>query len=89
MPPSVKPPSARQFFSPHGPLAEWHPNYEFRPGQLEEMAAGRMGPFPVTQGSLLTAALLMLVPALMVFLSLALPTRAVSRRGRLIKQRPL
>lgn len=49
----------------------------FRPGQLEEMAAGRMGPFPVTQGSLLTAALLMLVPALMVFLSLALPARAV------------
>lgn len=48
----------------------------FRPGQLEEMMGGRMGPFPVTQGSLLTAALLMLVPALMVFLSLALPVRA-------------
>ena len=34
--------------------------------------AGRMGPFPVTQGSLLTAAILMLIPGLMVFLSLAL-----------------
>jgi hypothetical protein len=31
-----------------------------------------MGPFPVTQGSLLTAAVLTLIPALMVFLSLAL-----------------
>ncbi len=48
----------------------------FRPGHLEEMMGGRMGPFPVTQGSLLTAAILMLIPALMVFLSLALKTRA-------------
>ena len=37
--------------------------------------AGRMGPFPVTQGSLLTAAILMLIPAVMVFLSLALKPR--------------
>lgn len=44
----------------------------FRPGQLEEMMGGRMGPFSVTQGSLLTAAILMLIPAVMVFLSLAL-----------------
>ena len=55
----------------------------FRPGQLEEMAAGRMGPFAVTQGSLLTAAILMLVPALMVFLSLALQTR-VARWANII-----
>ena len=27
--------SARSFFAPHGALSEWHPNYEFRPGQLE------------------------------------------------------
>lgn len=47
----------------------------FRPGQLEEMMGGRMGPFPVTQGSLLTAAILMLIPAVMVFLSLALKPR--------------
>jgi len=43
----------------------------FRTGQLEDMMAGRMGPFPVTQESLLTAAVLMLIPALMVFLSVA------------------
>ncbi len=26
---------ARQFFSRQGTLSKWHPNYEFRPGQLE------------------------------------------------------
>src|SRR5258706_3264145 len=26
---------ARQFFSRHGTLSKWHPNYEFRTGQLE------------------------------------------------------
>ncbi len=44
----------------------------FRPGVLDEMAAGRMGPFPVTQGSLLAAAILMLIPAVMVALSITL-----------------
>ena len=44
----------------------------FRTGQLEEMISGRMGPFPVTQGSLLTASILMIIPAVMVFLSLTL-----------------
>ena len=44
----------------------------FKPGQIEHMLAGRMGPFPVTQESLLTASILMLIPAVMVFLSLAL-----------------
>lgn len=49
----------------------------YKPGQIDEMLAGRMGFLPVTQGSLLTAAILMLIPALMVFLSLALkPTVA-------------
>ena len=37
--------------------------------------AGRMGPFPVTQSSLFTASILMLIPAVMVFLSLALKPR--------------
>jgi ATP-dependent DNA helicase DinG len=34
---SVKtsPATARHFFSRHGTLSKWHPNYEFRPGQLE------------------------------------------------------
>ncbi len=27
--------TARQFFSRQGILSQWHPNYEFRPGQLE------------------------------------------------------
>ncbi len=27
--------TTRSFFSPRGVLSEWHPNYEFRPGQLE------------------------------------------------------
>src|SRR5687768_9422088 len=44
----------------------------FRPGQIEEMIEGRMGPFPVTQLSLLTASILMIIPAVMVFLSLTL-----------------
>ena len=41
----------------------------FRPGQIEEMMAGRMGPFPVTQVSLLLASILMLIPAVMIFLT--------------------
>ncbi|MBX3001687.1 MAG: hypothetical protein KF893_24400 [Caldilineaceae bacterium] len=44
----------------------------YRPGQVEEMIAGRMGPLPVTQGSLFTASILMMIPATMAFLSLAL-----------------
>src|SRR5439155_25977590 len=28
-------PSARQFFSRHGTLSKWHPQYEFRPGQVQ------------------------------------------------------
>ncbi len=44
----------------------------FKPGVLDEMAGGRMGPFPVTQGSLLAAAGLMLIPAIMVALCITL-----------------
>lgn len=44
----------------------------FRPKVITEMMAGKMGPFPVTQGSLLTASILMIIPAVMVFLSLTL-----------------
>ena len=35
MPPATRPVTVRRFFSPHGPLSKWHPNFEFRPGQLE------------------------------------------------------
>jgi len=44
----------------------------FRPGQIEEMIEGLMGPFPATQGSLFAASILMIIPAVMVFLSLIL-----------------
>ena len=44
----------------------------YRPGHMEEVLAGRMGPFAVTQGSLLAFSILMLIPAVMVFLSLVL-----------------
>jgi hypothetical protein len=48
----------------------------FKPGEVQEILEGRMGPFPATQGALLTASILMIIPALMVFLSLALNVRA-------------
>ena len=48
----------------------------FRPGQIEEMIAGRMGPIPVTQGSLFVASILMIIPAVIVFLSLTLKPKA-------------
>ena len=35
MPPQARTAGARQFFSRHGTLSQWHPNYEFRPGQVE------------------------------------------------------
>ena len=44
----------------------------FEPGQLDEMTQGRMGPFQVSQGSLLAASIVVIIPALMVFLSLTL-----------------
>ena len=44
----------------------------FMPGQIEKMMEGFMGPFPVTQGSLLSASILMVIPPIMVFLSLSL-----------------
>jgi len=35
MPQKTRTVSARSFFARNGALSEWHPNYEFRPGQLE------------------------------------------------------
>jgi ATP-dependent DNA helicase DinG len=35
MPTQVSNRAARQFFSRHGTLSKWHPNYEFREGQVE------------------------------------------------------
>ena len=44
----------------------------FKPGAIEKTMQGFMGPFPVTQVSLLSATILMIIPAVMVFLSLIL-----------------
>ena len=45
----------------------------YKPGKLEGMLAGRMGPLgPTTQGVLLGTSILMAIPAVMVFLSLVL-----------------
>ena len=35
MPTQARTSGARKFFSAHGTLAQWHPNYEYRAGQLE------------------------------------------------------
>jgi len=35
MPTQARTSGARRFFSRHGTLAQWHPHYEFRPGQVE------------------------------------------------------
>ena len=35
MPIETRPAGARQFFSRHGTLSKWHPNYEYREGQVE------------------------------------------------------
>lgn len=51
----------------------------YTPGTLDDMAAGRMGPLgPASEGVMIGVALLLAVPALMIFLSAALP-RIVSR----------
>jgi Family of unknown function (DUF6326) len=49
--------------------------YLYKPGQLEEMIRGRMGPLPATQGALLSASILVAIPAVMVFLSLTLKSK--------------
>ena len=55
----------------------------YRPGQIEKMMEGLMGPFPVTQGSLLVMSILMIIPAVMVFLSLTLKPK-VNRWANII-----
>jgi hypothetical protein len=41
----------------------------FRPGQISDMMNGKMGPFDVSQMSLFSAGLLMVIPSLMIFIS--------------------
>ena len=44
----------------------------YKPGAVESIIAGKMGPFPATQTALLLASIMMIIPAAMVFLSLLL-----------------
>jgi len=48
----------------------------YKPGQIEKMISGQMGPFPATQSSLLVASILMMIPAVMIFLSITLKPKA-------------
>jgi hypothetical protein len=70
--------AALMFCFVYGDIYSFH-----RPGLIAEIIAGKMGPFPVTQGSLLGAALYMAIPAVMVFLSLALKPK-VNRWANII-----
>lgn len=55
----------------------------YLPRTLERMAAGELAFGPATPGALLTVSILLAVPALMIFLSAALP-RVVSRWGNIV-----
>ena len=55
----------------------------FKPGVIKKAMEGFMGPFPVTQASLLSATILMIIPAVMVFLSLAMKAK-VNRWANII-----
>lgn len=70
--------AAAMFCYIYGDIFSFH-----RPGVITEIMAGKMGPFPVTQVSLLTAALFMAIPGVMVFLSLALKPK-VNRWANII-----
>src|SRR5919199_2746704 len=48
----------------------------FKPGLIQDILAGRVWQFEITQTGALAALVLMTVPSLMVYLSLALPARA-------------
>jgi hypothetical protein len=47
----------------------------YRPGQVDEIRDGMMGPFEVSQAVLLAASVVVIIPAFMIFLSLILPSR--------------
>ncbi len=46
--------------------------YLYKPGQIETIIAGLLGPFPANQVSLLSASILLAIPAFMIFLSISL-----------------
>ncbi|MGH2701204.1 MAG: DUF6326 family protein [Actinomycetota bacterium] len=47
----------------------------YRPGQIDEVRRGVMGPFDVSQATLLVASLIVIIPAVMIVLSLLLTAR--------------
>ena len=47
----------------------------YRPDELDEIRRGAMGPFDVSQVTLVVASLIVMIPALMIVLSLHLPPR--------------
>ena len=47
----------------------------YRPGQIDEIRDGKMGPFEVSQAVLLAASVVVIIPSFMIFLSLILPSR--------------
>jgi len=48
----------------------------YRPGQIDEIRRGVMGPLEVSQATLVLASLIVIIPAVMIVLSLLLPARA-------------
>jgi Family of unknown function (DUF6326) len=46
----------------------------YRPGQIDEVRRGVMGPWDVSQATLVVASLIVMIPAAMIVLSLLLPT---------------
>jgi Family of unknown function (DUF6326) len=47
----------------------------YRPGQIDEVRHGVMGPFEVSQATLFVASLIVIIPAVMIVLSLHLSAR--------------
>jgi hypothetical protein len=47
----------------------------YRPGQIDEIRDGKIGPLEVSQAALLAASVVVIIPAFMIFLSLILPSR--------------
>ena len=45
----------------------------YRPGEIDEIRDGAIGPFDVSQGTLLIASAIVIVPAVMIVLSLLMP----------------
>jgi len=55
----------------------------YRPGQIDDVRRGVMGPLEVSQATLVLASLIVIIPAVMIVLSLLLPAR-VSRPLNLV-----